>query len=221
MSDNFIREIDEEVRRDRIADLWKKYSTLIIGALVLVVAAVGGWRFWEWRQEQAAQAVSARFEQAMRASREQRGEEAERELAEITRQTGAPGYALVARFRLAAELAKRDASEGAKAFDALSADAAAPPLLRDVARLRSGLLKVDTTPYAELRPALEPLAASNQTFRHTAREMLGVSALRAKNFEEAGRWFDQIVVDREAPQSLRQRVDLYLALVRAGDVEVK
>lgn len=221
MSDNFMREIDEEVRRDRIADIWKKYSTLIIGLLLLVVAGVGGWRFWEHRQEQAAQAVSSRLEAALKASREQRGDDAEKLLAEIAQQGGTPGYTLVARFRLAAEVARRDALEGAKGFDALAADASVPQLLRDVARLRSAVLKVDTVPYAELRPALEPLAASGQTFRHTAREMLGVSALRARNFDEAGRWFDQVLVDRDAPQGLRQRVDLYLALVRAGEVEVK
>ena len=40
-------------------------------------------------------------------------------------------------------------------------------------------------------------------------------------FEEAGRWFDAIVTDPQSPQVLRQRTDLYLALVRGGPVATK
>ncbi|MGL4441662.1 MAG: tetratricopeptide repeat protein [Bosea sp. (in: a-proteobacteria)] len=220
MSDNFLREIDEEVRRDKAADLWKKYGNLIIALLVLLVAAVGGWRFWQHQQERAAQAISERLEGALKASRENRGEEAERTLADLSTQ-GSDGYRLVARFRIAAEAARREPADGAKAFDALANDATIEQVFRDLARIRSSMLKVDTAPYAEIKAALEPLAANNGTWRHTAREILGVSALKAQNIDDAGRWFDQIAIDTQAPQGLRQRVNLYLALVRAGTVEVK
>lgn len=220
MSDNFLREIDEEVRRDKAADLWKKYGNVIIALLVLLVAAVGGWRFWQYQQERAAQAVSERLETALKASRESRGEDAEKVLAELATQ-GGEGYRLVARFRLAAEAARREPADGARALDALANDATIEPVFRDLARIRSSLLKVDAAPYAEIRSALEPLAGSGGIWRHTAREIIGLSALKAQNLEDAGRWFDQIAVDTQAPQGLRQRVDLYLALVRAGTVEVK
>jgi hypothetical protein len=220
MSDNFLREIDEEVRRDKAADLWKRYGNLVIILLTLLVVAVGGWRFWQYRQEQAAQAVSARLEEALKASRENRGEDAEKTLTELTKDAG-DGYRLVARFRLAAEAARREPADGAKAFDALANDAAIEPVFRDLARIRSSLLKVDSAPYAEMRAAVEPLAAPAGTWRHTAREILGLSALKAGNLDEAGRWFDQIVVDPQAPQGLRQRADLYLGLVKAGKVEIK
>lgn len=220
MSDNFLREIDEEVRRDKAADLWKKHGNLIIALLVLLVAAVGGWRFWQYQQEQAAQAVSERFETALKASRETRSEEAEKTFGELV--SAAPdGYRLVARFRLAAEAARREPVDGAKAFDALANDSTVEQVFRDLARVRSSLLKVDTAPYAEIIAALEPLATNTGIWRHTTREILGVSALKAQNLEDAGRWFDQIAIDTSAPQGLRQRVDLYLALVRAGAVEVK
>jgi hypothetical protein len=51
--------------------------------------------------------------------------------------------------------------------------------------------------------------------------MLGIAALKANLFEDAGRWFDAIVTDPQAPAVLRQRTDLYLALVRGGPVETK
>jgi len=220
MSDNFLREIDEEVRRDKAADIWKKYGNLVIVLLALLVVAVGGWRFWLHRQEQAAHAVSARLEEALKASRENRVEDAEKTLKDLAKE-GSDGYRLVARFRLAAEAARREPADGAKAFDALANDAAVEQVFRDLARIRSNLLKVDSAPYAEVRAAVEPLAAPSGTWRHTAREILGLSALKAGNLDEAGRWFDQIVVDPQAPQGLRQRADLYLGLVKAGTVEIK
>ncbi len=220
MSDNFLREIDEEVRRDKAADLWKKHGNLVIVLLVLLVAGVGAWRFWQFRQEQAAQAVSARLESALKASRESRAEDAEKLLGELTKD-GGTGYGLIARFRAAAEAARREPADGAIAFDALAADATIDQTFRDLARLRSGTLKVDTAPYSEIKLLLEPLATATGTWRHTARELLGVSALKAQNIDDAGRWFDQIAVDRDAPQALRQRADLYLALVRAGPVDIK
>ena len=220
MSDNFLREIDEEVRRDKAADIWKKYGNLVIVLLALLVVAVGGWRFWLHRQEQAAHAVSARLEEALKASRENRVEDAEKTLKDLAKE-GSDGYRLVARFRLAAEAARREPADGAKAFDALANDAAVEQVFRDLARIRSNLLKVDSAPYAEVRAAVEPLAAPSGTWRHTARELRGLSALKAGNLDEAGRWFDQIVVDPQAPQGLRQRADLYLGLVKAGTVEIK
>jgi hypothetical protein len=220
MTDNFMRELEEEVRRDKVADLWKRHGNLIVAAAVLLVVAVGGWRFWEYRKEQTAIADSGRLEAALKASRENRGEDAARGLADIAA-TGSDGYRLVARFRAAAEAAKSDGVEGVRLFDALAADAALPQNLRDLARLRSGLLRVDTAPFADVRSALEPLAGQGGIWRHSAREAIGVAALKAGNFEEAGRWFDQLIVDREAPQNLRQRGELYLGIVRAGPVPVQ
>ena len=219
MADIF-REIDEEVRRDKAAELWKKYGWVVTGLAVLAVLAVAGWQFWLHRENQASQAVGARLEAALKSSRDGDATQAETILKELA--AGAPaGYRQIARFRLAAETAKRDAAAGASAFDALANDASLAQLYRDLARLRAGILRVDLSPYAEVKAALEPLAAPEGAWRHSAREFLGIAALKAGQFEDAGRWFDAAITDRQAPQALRQRVELYLALVRGGPVTVK
>ena len=70
-------------------------------------------------------------------------------------------------------------------------------------------------------PTLEPLATPQGAWRHSAREMLGIAAMKANLYEDAGRWFDAIVTDPQVPQVLRQRTELYLALVRGGPVETR
>lgn len=219
MADIF-REIDEEVRRDKAAALWKKYGNLLIGLAVAAVVAVAAWQVWLYREQQASQAMGARLEEALRASRDNRGAEAESILVDLAASAPA-GYRQIARFRLAAETGKRDAAAGATAFDALANDSSLDQLYRDLARLRAGMLRVDLAPYTETRTALEPLASPQGVWRHSAREFLGIAALKANLFEDAGRWFDAIVTDPQSPQVLRQRTDLYLALVRGGAVETK
>jgi hypothetical protein len=219
MSDIF-REIDEEVRRDKAAAIWNKYSNVFIAIAVLVVLGVAGWQYWQQQETKKAEAIGAKFESALKAARDGNGSEAEAILTELSASPAA-GYRQIARFRLAAEVGKRDPAAGAAAFDALANDASLDAYHRDLARLRAGLLRVDLVPYAELRTALEPLATPTGLWRHSAREFLGIAALKANLFEDAGRWFDAIVTDPQTPQALRQRVELYLTLVRGGPVTIK
>src|ERR687894_173790 len=117
-NDEFIREVDEEYRRDQMALIWKRYSGVIVGVAILIVASVGGWRFWQHRVELQAQGAASRYEEALRAARgEGSGDEAEKALEAVARE--APdGYRLLARFRLAAELGGQNPEGGAKALDA-------------------------------------------------------------------------------------------------------
>jgi hypothetical protein len=219
MADIF-REIDEEVRRDKAAALWKKYGGAFIAVAAIAVAGVGGWQYWQYREQQASQIVGARFEAALKSSRDGNSAEAETILKELT-ETAPAGYRQIARFRLAAETGKRDAVAGAAAFDAIAKDTSLDAFYRDLARVRAGTLKVDIAPYAEVKAELEPLTTPQGAWRHSAREMLGIAALKANLFEDAGRWFDAIVTDPQTPAVLRQRTDLYLALVRGGPVETR
>jgi hypothetical protein len=217
-SNEFIREVDEEYRRDRIAEVWKRYNGVIVALAVLVVAAVGGWRYWQHREATQAQAAAARYQEALRLDHDGKSEEAAQVLRGLTTDSAA-GYRLLARFRLAAETGQQNAEEGAKAFEALAADGSVPPVMQDLARLRAAMLRLDADP-AAAQGALERIATPANAWRHTAREMLGLAALKKGDYDAAGRWFDQIAADRETPQSLRSRLEIYTAVVAAGPAQV-
>lgn len=216
-SNEFIREVDEEYRRDRIAEMWRRYNGFIVALAVLVIAAVGGWRYWQHVERTRAEAAAARYQEALRLDQDGKGEEAAQTLRGLTSDSAA-GYRLLARFRLAAEEGQKAAEEGAKAYDALAADGSVPPLLQDLARLRAAMLRMDADA-AAAQGALERLASPTNAWRHTAREMLGLAALRKGELDAAGRRFDEIAADRETPQSLRSRLEIYTALVAGGPVQ--
>ncbi|MFC4174842.1 tetratricopeptide repeat protein [Microvirga sp. GCM10011540] len=217
--DEFIREVDEEYRRDQMAQIWNRYSGVIIGIALLVVVAVGGWRYWQYRQETQSQAAALRYEEALQLSREEKNQEAQAALEALAKEDGS-GYGFLSRFRLAAELGSQNAENGASAYEALANDSSLSPLWQDLARLRAAWLRFDTADPAQLRPALERLAVPTNAWRHSARELLGLSGLKANDMDYAGRWFDQIAADRETPSALRQRLAIYTALVAGGAVQV-
>jgi hypothetical protein len=217
-NDEFLREVDEEYRRDQIAQFWLRYNGVIIGVAVVVVLAVAGWRYWQYTEQTRAQAAALRYQEALQLSADGKADESQRALEALAKDAHG-GYGLLTRFRLAAELGRHNAEDGAKAYDALAADSGLPNTWRDLARLRGTLLRMDTASPAVVRQNLEPLTGASNAWRHSARELLGLSALKAGDMDEAGRWFDQIAADRETPASLRQRLETYTALVAGGPVQ--
>jgi hypothetical protein len=214
MADIF-REVDEEVRRDRALDFWKKYQNYIIAVAVLVVIAAAGWRGWQSWQLNKAQEAGAQFEAASQLARTDKSDEA-KALFEKIAQDGPSGYALLAKFRVADELAGKDKPAAVKAFDALAGDPAAEAILQDVARLRAALLRIDDADEAEIDRRLQSMAASGGPFRHSARELMALAALKSNNLDAAGKWLDMLVVDQQTPPGLRQRAEAWLGLVAAG-----
>jgi len=214
MSDIF-QEVDEEVRRDKAAEFWKKYQNLIIGAAVLVVLATAGYRYYEDRRLAAAQAAGAAFQQALALDRDGKGGEAEAAMAKLA--ADAPGgYRTLARLADAAFMAKSDPKGALAAYDALAADASIGPLFKDAARLRAALLRLDAGEVDAAKPALEALAGSGGAYRHTARLALGVVALIAGDYDGAGQWLDRVVADEEAPDAERHDAESLLGLVAAN-----
>jgi hypothetical protein len=219
MSDIF-REVDEDVRRDRFEQLWKRYGNLAVGVMLLLVAAVAGWQVYKHFRTKEAERASAKFQTALEMSETGQGAEAESLLASVIKK-GPSGYTLLARFREAAETGKRDKAAGAALYDALASEAGLGATLQGLAQLRAAILLADSLRAADLQKRLEPLAAAGSPWRNLAREWLGLSALKANDFEAAGRYFDEVITDPAASSGLRQRVEIYLGLVKAGPVPAK
>ncbi|MDE2363291.1 MAG: tetratricopeptide repeat protein [Hyphomicrobiales bacterium] len=213
MSDIF-REVDEEVRQDQAIAFWNKYQNLIVALAALAIVVAGGWRYWQYRQQQAASAADQRYQAAALLSRDGKTDEALKEFDALAKE--APrGYAMLSRMRAAAEAAVKDKAAGVKAFDALASDSSADPLFRDVARLRAAMLRVDDADRKEMEDRLTPLAAAGAAFRSSARELLALVAIRDNDFDTAGKWLDEIVTDNDAPATLKQRADAFLGIVRS------
>jgi hypothetical protein len=213
VSDIF-QEVDEEVRREKLQQLWERHSNLIVSLALLVVLAVGGWRGYEWWEAKKAAESGTQFETAIRLAEDGKQAEAQAAFAKIA-QDGSSGYRILARFREAAELSKTDPAAAVNLYASLAADSSLDRTLRDLAAVRGGMILVDTAPLAELTAKLEPLTAADRPFRHTARELLALSAWRNGDAAAAKRWLDLIATDAETPAGIRARMDVLMTL--SGD----
>jgi hypothetical protein len=209
---DIFQEVDEEVRRERLEQLWKQYGNYIIAALILVLACIGAWRGYVYWQERKAAEAGAAYEAASMLADEGKRTEAQAAFAKLA-SDGTAGYRTLARFREAAQLGSSDPKAAVAAYDALAADANLGRSLQDLAAVRAGLLLVDTAPYQELRTRLEPLTASDRPFRHSARELLAFGAWRGGDNAAARQWIDAVIADPDTPSTIRSRVDVLAALM--------
>lgn len=214
MSDIF-HEVDEEVRREQLKKLWERYSIYLIAAAVLIVGGIAAWRGYEYWVAQKAAAAGAAFEAAVSLSDQGKHPEAEAAFAKIASEAPA-GYRVLARFRAAAELAQVKPADAVKVYDDLAADSTLDTTWRDLAAIRAGLLLADEAPFADIRRRLEPLAEPGRSFRHTARELLALSAWRGQDVAATRRYVEMIATDAETPANTRARVEVLSALI-AGD----
>jgi hypothetical protein len=205
-------EINEDVRRDQLKKIWDRYSIYIVAGAFLIVAAVGGWRGYAYLEAKKAAEAGAAFDKAAELSEQNKHTEAEAAFAELAAKAPS-GYRVLARLRAAAETASRDPQAAAKLYDDIAADRSVGAPEQDLARIRAAGLLLETSTYPNMLQRLEPATAPGATFRHTARELLALSAWRANDTTAARRWLDVIANDGETPASLRSRAEALQALL--------
>ncbi len=208
-------EVDEDVRREQLKKLWDRYSIYIVAAALLVVAAVGGWRGYQYLEAKKAAEAGAAFDKAVELAEQNKTADAEAAFNNLA--TTAPaGYRMLARLRAAAEVAAHDPQGAVKLYDDISTDRSIGALEQELARIRAAGLLVDTATYPAMVQRLEASTTPQATFRHSARELLALSAWHANDSAAARKWLDLIANDAETPAGLRSRAEALQALLPPG-----
>lgn len=214
MTDIF-HEIEEDLRRERMRKLWDRFGSYLIALALLVVAGTAGWSGWKYWREQQAFKASAAFEAASELAAAGKYQDAEAAFQALAKD-GPAGYAALAAFRSASVAAQVDKAKGVAAFDALAADATLPAALREVARVRAGLMLVDGGQIEEVRQRVGALAAGTGPMRNSAREALALAELKAGNAAAANKLATEITEDAEATGGERSRAELIRRLTASA-----
>jgi hypothetical protein len=205
-------EVNEDVRREQLKKLWERYSVFIVAGALLIIAAVAGWRGYEYMQAKKAAEAGQAFDKAVELSEQNKHAEAEAAFNSLAA-TAPYGYRMLARLRAAGEVASRDPQAAAKLYDDIAADRSIGALEQELAKVRAAALLLETSTYPNMVARLEPAAAPGASFRHTARELLALSAWRANDTTAARKWLDMIANDGETPPGLRSRAEALQALL--------
>lgn len=201
----FMREVDEAVRKDEMASLFQRYGLIAVSVLVLGLAALGGYLWWENSQKAAIGKRGEEFTMALdkiEAGNLDAGDKALQPLADKGG-SGSSAAARLLRGGIALEKGRRD--EAVKLFGQVAADDAAPQAFRDLATIRQTAAAFDTMPVDQVVTKLKPLAVPGNPWFGNAGELLGIAYLKQGKPELAGPLFAAISRDKDAPETLRRR----------------
>ncbi|MEM1313079.1 MAG: hypothetical protein AAGI51_00885 [Pseudomonadota bacterium] len=213
-SDSFINEVSEELRRDRMTALWKRYGPWIIGAVALAVAAAAALNWMDSQREAAAQAAGERLAEA--ASAEDPAARAERFAAAADASEGGP--ALVARLSEAAALDEAGDETGAiGVLSLIEQDGAADPIYRALAGFKIAMIQSREAGPAQRIDLFAPHAAQGAPFRLLALEQLAAARLLAGDPAGARADAEAARDDPLATPVLQDRLSQLLLLIEAAE----
>jgi len=207
VNDNVFREIDEELRRDRLLALWRKYGRLAIGGALAVVVVVAAQVGWEEYSRQQTLAVGVQYHTATELLGQGNEDTARAAFAMIGKE-GGEGYASLARFHEAALVSAKGDTEGAiQIYREIAEDGDTPVTLRNLARILGAYRRIDREDPDTLVSELEPLAAAESPWRHSALEITALVAIRSGERAKAREIYTGLAADPDAPEMLRQRAE--------------
>lgn len=201
----FVREVDENLRRDQMADMAKSYGKWIIAAVVLFLAAIGGYLYWQSNSQKQASADSETISAALDKIASGNSKAAQAELAplgdssnDVTRASALLGQAALA-------LRKNDRKTAIDLYAKVEGDGGLPQAYRDLATVRRTMTEYDSLKPDEIITRLAPLTESGKPFFGSAGEMTGMAMIAKGDRAGAGQLFARIAADKQVPQSIRAR----------------
>jgi hypothetical protein len=203
--ETFFREVDEDLRRDRVETFVSRNGKWILLAVVLLLTAIAGYIYWQHRQTQAAEAHSEVLTQALTDLGEgkEAGVKARLDGLAATSNDAYRGAALLT--EASAALVRNDLAAALAGFAKVAADTSVPQPLRDAALVRQTAIEYDKLPPATVIERLKPLAIAGNPWFGSAGEMVAIAYLRTDKPQDAGRIFAAIARDQTMPASLRGR----------------
>ncbi|MEZ5675853.1 hypothetical protein SAMN06265173_11348 [Thalassovita litoralis] len=200
-TDSFIEEVTEEVRRDKLFALMKKYGWI---AVLAVVVIVGSAAYNEWRKAQATAAAEKLGDDIVTAMKADDAAAREQALAGVESGSAVAG-AVVAMMR-AAELAEAgDAAGAVTLLDSVASNGEIPMIYRQVAGFKSLLVQGEKLDAAERRVRLEGLVTTAPTLRLPAEEQLALLDVSEGKAQDAIERLQRILADAEVTGDLRRR----------------
>lgn len=219
--DTLIREVEEELRRERMEQLWKQYGSYFVVMALAIIIGVGGFKFYQTRQLAAANTAGAAYEAAANLIQDGKQDDARKALDELIK-TGPSGYAALARLKLAGlELGAGEKAKALAQYEALAGAAGADGLLRSFARLQAAALKIGDADFTEVENRLNDLVGESSPWRANARELIALAALKAGKNDTARKALENVMADRTAPADVRERAQIMMSEIVASDLAKK
>jgi len=216
-TDTVFREVDEELRNERMNKLWRQFGPYVIGVAVVIILIVAGNEAWRWWQTSTANNGAEQFTAALDVVESGDIAAGQTALQEVIN-SGSGQYPVLAQFRSAALLAKEGkTTEAVAAYDTLMTTSS-DIRLRELAAIFAAYLLVDAGDPLLVTQRVGEMQEPTHPMRNAAREAIGLAHYKAGNYVDARVLFDAIAADPLTSRDLGLRVSLYLGQLTAQGV---
>lgn len=205
VNETFLREVDENLRRDKMRDFGKKYGRWLIAAALLFIAASGGVIWWQQHQRNVAEQQVETISQAYQDIAQSQDARAQATLQPLTDSRSDAVRATAEFTNAALAIEKGDLPKATTIYGQLAADASLPQAYRDAALLRETALNFDKMKPQDVIDRLAPLAKPGNAWYGSAGEITALALIKLNRKPEAGRIFAALAKDKDIPPNIRDR----------------
>jgi hypothetical protein len=211
--DEFLEEVQSDIRQERLINLWNRYGKLVIGGIVGVLILGSGYNFWRHYETNKRSQMADKLTSAQDYLSAGETDKALAVLSALTNE-GNTTYQPLALFQKAGALLQEGARtkplEAIALYDQLSANTKLDPLWRDLATLLSVMTSIDQPTFKgeDLLTRLDTLTSDQNPWRYFAREMKGLLLQRKGNSTQAAEVFAALVQDNQTPSGISMRARL-------------
>ena len=203
--DNLFKEIDEDLRQQKYANLWKKHGKFVIGGLVALILGVASIKGWEAYKLNRKMTDSNLLMSALKSINQANPEDAITLLDTLIKE-GSSGYSILAKFNRAAILAQNgNHQEANENYLSISEDTRVEKVLRDMALIKSAYLSLEHTSSDKFPEKLSTLTNIENSWRHSAKELSALFAYKSGDKLETLRLYKELADDPSAPSGMRSR----------------
>ena len=204
-SETFLREVDENLRRDQFQDFFKSYGKWLAAGLALFLVAVGGWIYWDQRQKEQSAAQSEELHAVFSDIADQRLKTVPQRLDKLDDSNNDSVKASAILAEAAIALDKSDRATALAKYRQVAEDDGLPQPYRDAGTIRATALEFDAISPDQVISRLEPLAKAGNPWFGSAGEMTALAYLKQGKKAEAGRMFAAVAADKQVPRTIRSR----------------
>ena len=203
--ETFLREVNENLRRDQLSGMARKFGPLLIGAVILLLAAVGGWLYWQDKQKSDAAKDSEHLAQIYTDIGAGKLQTVPQRLDRVAKDSPAAVRASALFTRAAVAIEQNDRATAIAKYQEIAADTKFAPPHRDLGLIRATTLEFDSIKPEQVIARMQPITKPGNPWFGSAGELTAMAMVKQGKKTEAGRLFAAIAADRQVPDSIRAR----------------